>query len=108
MVAQQQTKGRLDQSKEQSSTMELGSKWVNGIAKMIEGRSERYGAPITNFSVIAKGWSEILGVEVTPEKVALCQIWLKMTRIKNSPGHEDSWDDIVGYSIIAKMCDAES
>jgi hypothetical protein len=60
-------------------------------------RQDDYGPAIESHKRIAAIWSVVLGIEVTPEQVALCMIGVKMARLRNTPGHEDSWLDIAGY-----------
>jgi hypothetical protein len=45
----------------------------------------------------AKFWSEILGLPVTPEQVALCMIAVKMSREVNAH-KRDNLVDIAGYA----------
>jgi hypothetical protein len=61
-------------------------------------RQEAYGTPLESFTWIGKLWSALLGIEVSPEIVALCLIQLKVSRAVNTPGHRDSWLDIAGYA----------
>lgn len=60
-------------------------------------RQQEYGGVSDNFTRIANGWSEILGARVTAEQVALCMIWVKMSRLVKTPSHRDSKVDIAGY-----------
>ena len=64
-------------------------------------RNHEYGEPLDNFGRIATGWSVILGHEVTPHQVALCMAWLKMARLVNTPGHDDSYVDASAYAALA-------
>lgn len=64
----------------------------------VASRGKDYGTPLVNHTRIAKIWSVILGVEVTPEQVMLCMIGTKMTRLVETPGHPDSILDIAGYA----------
>jgi hypothetical protein len=61
-------------------------------------RAKDYGSTLDNFGRIAKLWSVILGVEVTPEQHILCMVAVKMARLCNSPKHMDSIVDIAGYA----------
>lgn len=61
-------------------------------------RRQDYGGPFESFSDIAKGWSLVLGIDVTPEQVGLCMIQLKVARAKNGGFHRDSFVDIAGYA----------
>lgn len=80
------------------SILEEAQRIINGP------RAESYGPPIKNFADIAYGWSKILNVEVKPEQVALCMIWLKIMRFQNGKPDRDSIVDIAGYAgIIEKV-----
>ena len=72
-------------------------------ASLISGdREQDYGPPAKNFATIAGLWSQILGIEVTPQQVALCMIQLKMARMVNGGGTKrDSLVDIAGYAGLA-------
>jgi len=66
-------------------------------------RKTDYGHPSVSFAEIAKLWSVYLGVSVTPEQVAMCQVLVKMVRLRHTPGHRDSLVDISGYCNCAGM-----
>ena len=65
-------------------------------------RGEDYGHPYEDFSRTAKIWSAILGVDVTPEQVALCMIGVKISRECNKP-KRDNRIDIAGYAEALDM-----
>jgi hypothetical protein len=46
---------------------------------------------------VAKRWSLVLGVKVTPAQAMLCLIDLKVARLTHDPRHLDSITDIAGY-----------
>jgi hypothetical protein len=73
--------------------------------ELINGqRAKDYGSATKNFGMIARRWSEHLGVTVTPEQVCLCMIELKMCRLASSPDHRDSIIDVAGYiGCIGKL-----
>ena len=66
-------------------------------------RRTDYGGPFESFSDIAKGWSMVLGTEVTPEQVTLCMIQVKVARAKNGGFHRDSFVAIAGYARCAEL-----
>ena len=66
-------------------------------------RGERYGSPGENFARIAHLWEPILGVEVTPEKVGLCMIAVKLARLIQTPDDPDSIRDIAGYAATLDL-----
>lgn len=69
--------------------------------ELINGdRAEAYGNVEENFTRTAKGWSVILGTEVSPEQVALCMAWVKISRLTNRP-HDDGYVDAAGYIALA-------
>lgn len=71
-------------------------------AQLIDGdRARDYGDALVMHRRIAAGWSEILGVNVSPHEAALCLAWLKIARIVESPGHSDSYVDAVAYMALA-------
>ena len=75
--------------------------FIEKSARLISGqRADDYGDATKNFTRVAKIWSSILDVDVTPEQVASCMIGLKLARLSNQKGHEDSWVDIIGYAAL--------
>jgi len=70
--------------------------------ELIDGpRAKDYGSASENHQRIATIWSVILGIDVSPEKVAMCMVGVKLARLCNTPGHKDSWIDIAGYVGVA-------
>src|SRR5690606_40846076 len=62
-------------------------------ASLISGdRAKDYGDAAESFTRLAALWTPILGVDVTPEQVALCLTQLKVSRLIVTPGHTDSWE----------------
>ena len=89
----------LDGSAEQQkmdSILAEAHRLVHGV------RGEDYGHPYEDFSRMAKIWSAILGVDVTPEQVALCMIGVKISRECNKP-KRDNRVDIAGYAEALDM-----
>ena len=69
--------------------------------KMINGpRAKDYGDAHQNHERIAKMWSVLLERDVTVAQVYQCMIAVKLSRLIETPGHEDSWLDICGYSAL--------
>ena len=69
-------------------------------------RGENYGHPFEDFSRTARIWSAVLGIEVTPEQVALCMIGLKISREVNRP-LRDNIVDGAGYFETLDMVKKE-
>lgn len=59
-------------------------------------REREYGSATDNFTDIAKLWSVILGIEVTPKAVLLCMNQLKIAREIQNP-KRDNIVDAIGY-----------
>ena len=69
--------------------------------KMINGpRAKDYGDAHQNDERIAKMWSVLLERDVTVAQVYQCMIAVKLSRLIETPEHEDSWLDICGYSAL--------
>ena len=65
-------------------------------------RQQDYGHPIEDFRKTAKIWSAILGIDVTPEQVALCMVGVKISREVNK--HKaDNIVDGCGYFRTLEM-----
>lgn len=71
--------------------------------EILKERGKQWGDPITTHIRIAKVWSAILDVEVQPVHVALCLAGMKLVRASVNPTEPDNYEDIPGYSDIAKM-----
>ena len=70
--------------------------------EMINGpRAKDYGDAYKNHERIAKMWSVLLGKEVTVAQVYQCMIAVKLSRLIETPDHEDSYVDICGYGALA-------
>ena len=65
---------------------------------VVARRRGTYGQPIELFEHVAKRWSLVLGVKITPAQAMLCLIDLKVARLTHDPRHLDSITDIAGYA----------
>jgi hypothetical protein len=74
--------------------LEKAESLVNGA------RAKHYGDAYENHERIAKLWSVVLGVDITVPQVYLCLNQLKVSRLIQTPDHEDSWVDIAGYAAL--------
>lgn len=90
------------------ATVELNrrAKTLRTAETLINGdRAAAYGHPSENFGRIAALWNAQFGAKLaepfTAEDVALALVHLKMSRLANSPGHEDSLIDACGYLALA-------
>lgn len=64
-------------------------------------RAKDYGHPRINHERIAALWSPILGIEVSASQVALCMAQVKVSRLVQTPDHQDSFIDAAAYLAIA-------
>lgn len=68
---------------------------INGV------RGETHGKAEDSFQLIADLWSPILGVTLTPRKVAAMMILLKVARSESGTAARDHFVDIAGYASLA-------
>jgi hypothetical protein len=71
-------------------------------ADVVTRRRREYGEPADLFSDIAKRWSLVLGVEVSPAQTVLCMLDVKMARLARDPKHLDSQVDVAGYAAVLR------
>jgi hypothetical protein len=76
-------------------------------ALIVDRRRRTYGQPTELFEHVARRWSLVLGVNLTPAQAILCLIDLKAARLTHDPGHLDSIIDIAGYAgcLAELLCD---
>jgi hypothetical protein len=70
------------------------------VADLLDEKGRDYSAPDNFFVQLSNTWSGLLGIEVTPSQCCSMMIVFKACRIINNPGHQDTADDLVGYSLI--------
>ena len=70
------------------------------IADLLDQKGEDYNNPDDFFIQLANAWSGLLGIELTPSQCCAMMIVFKSCRMINNPGHKDTADDLVGYSLI--------
>ena len=71
-------------------------------ADVVTRRRREYGEPTDLFRDIAKRWSLVLGVEVSPAQAVLCLLDVKMARLARDPRHLDSQVDVAGYAACLR------
>jgi hypothetical protein len=71
-------------------------------ADVVTRRRREYGEPTDLFRDIAKRWSLVLGVEVSPAQAVLCLLDVKMARLARDPRHLDSQVDVAGYAAVLR------
>jgi hypothetical protein len=76
------------------------SEWLENAGDTLRDRGLEYGDPRYNLVRIYE-LSRKLGVQLRdPADVALVFIATKLSRMLESPGREDSYIDLIGYSAI--------
>ena len=71
-------------------------------ADVVTRRRREYGEPTDLFRDIAKRWSLVLSVEVSPAQAVLCLLDVKMARLARDPRHLDSQVDVAGYAAVLR------
>lgn len=70
-------------------------------------RNDDYGPPSEDFARTARLWAGYLGVvELTSVDVACMMVLLKVSRLRATPTHLDSWIDAAGYAACGWDCAA--
>ena len=77
-----------------------GEQLLQQALQTFEERRANYGQAKYHFREVAKQWSLILNCQITPQKVVMCLIDLKLARLKENPTHLDSIIDIAGYAAL--------
>ena len=81
---------------------EIGTSILMEAQKFTTGSGARITVVrLKSFELVARLWSEVLGSKVEAHQVVLWVIQLKISRAMQTPGHRDSWVDIVGYAGLA-------
>ena len=71
-------------------------------------REATHGDAYEMHKVIAEMWSAILGISVSPMRVALMMAALKLARASRNPNHADNYVDACGYIALAGEMAAET
>jgi len=79
-----------------------GPELLEHAAGIVARRRRDYGEPVELFEAVAARWSLTLGTKISPARVVLCLIDLKMTRLARDPKHQDSIVDVAGYAAVLR------
>ena len=80
------------------------NEWIEEALNTLNDRGFEYGDPRDNLLRIYK-LCRALGVQLRdPSELALVFIATKLSRMVESPGREDSYLDLIGYSAILSFC----
>ncbi|NBW20932.1 MAG: hypothetical protein EBR82_74525 [Caulobacteraceae bacterium] len=84
-------------------------KLFNDATTLVHERGVVYGHAIYNMQRISKSVSAYIDFPIMPHDIPIINVLQKISRLAESPGHEDSIVDIIAYMAIYKMCiDAET
>lgn len=88
--------------------MKSGKTILQEAQELVYGdRQADYGTVAQNFGLIAKLWSPILGVEVTPEQVGLCMVQVKVARQIFKPKRDNLVDGAGYFATLEKLENGE-
>jgi Domain of unknown function (DUF6378) len=79
-----------------------GPELLEHAAGVVTRRRREYGEPVDVFDAIAKRWSSVLRMEVTPAQVVLALLDVKLVRLSANPKHLDSIVDVAGYAAVLR------
>ena len=70
------------------------------IQVTLNERGSIYGSSRTNHERISELWTGYLGDYISPMQVSMCMLLVKVSRLTETPNHEDSIKDLIGYATI--------
>jgi len=73
------------------------------LTKLTQDRSRDYGHPYDDFGTVAVLVNELKDVDDPRLFHIMYMICVKLSRLKTTPDHFDSWADIAGYARTACM-----
>ena len=81
-----------------------------------KARNESYGEPIDDFACTSELWDSYIArivqvrgsATILPHDISAMMILLKISRLAQTPGDDDHWIDIAGYSAIGAECAAQT
>jgi len=79
-----------------------GEMLLKHVAGVLEDRQRRYGDSEDLFADVAKRWSLVLGMKVTPAQVALCLIDLELAKLSRNPADLDGITGVAGYAAYLR------
>ena len=77
------------------------------IQQLVVAKNKTYGHPLDNFRRANAALDVIDECKDAEVRHALTMLWLKITRLVETPDHKDSIDDIAGYAETIHMIHAE-
>ena len=77
-------------------------KLLSDVISTIHERGAVYGHPYYNHKRISELWSAYLDHPISPSQAALCMALVKVSRLSETPDHEDSIKDFIAYGSVYK------
>lgn len=77
------------------------SEFFETVKELVQvDRRKDYDHPLDCCARIAKTWEAVLGIDISPEQVALCLAGMKIARESHKP-KADNRLDLAGYAWVA-------
>ena len=80
---------------------------LDEVKDIVRARGAVYGSSATNHRRISELWSGYLDTYISPEQAAMCMLLVKVSRLSETPNHDDSLKDIIGYACVYRKIMAE-
>ena len=80
---------------------------LDEVKDIVRARGAVYGSSATNHRRISELWSGYLDTYISPEQAAMCMLLVKVSRLSETPKHDDSLKDIIGYACVYRKIMAE-
>jgi hypothetical protein len=77
------------------------SEVLQSATDVIGQRGAIYGSPKVNHQRISAGLSQLLETNITDWQACLMMVEVKLSRIQETAGHEDSYIDACAYLALA-------
>ena len=77
-------------------------KLLSDVISTIHERGAVYGHPYYNHKRISELWSAYLDHPISASQAALCMALVKVSRLSETPDHEDSIKDFIAYGSVYK------
>lgn len=80
--------------------MKSRTKLLEEIQVTLNDRGKIYGSSRSNHERISELWTGYLGDYISPMQVSMCMLLVKVSRLTETPNHQDSIKDLIGYAAI--------
>jgi hypothetical protein len=76
------------------------TKLLEEIQVTLNELGQIYGSSRSNHERISELWTGYLGDYISPMQASMCMLLVKVSRITETPNHQDSIKDLIGYAAI--------